>query len=367
MLNPVFYKAPDANLFPINYAMARQQWLSQLEALKSANFHLTFPYSGGQGPDGDALFTDSVWLGPKNAAKVLVLLAGTHGVEGFAGSAVQLDLLQALIKGRAGIAPDIAILLVHALTPWGYAWLRRCDAEGIDLNRNMIDFTAPLPINVGYEELLPVFATLDVKQREQAFMEWEKLNGRASLESAISAGQYIDPTGPFYGGQTPAHGRLVCEDLIQHYTLAQKNLAVIDIHSGLGPYGYGEIICDHQPDSKGAAVAGLWFGDACTLPWLGTSFSVPKLGLLDYAWHNIMNQSSCYVTLEFGTFRTDQLFEVLLHDHQLWAQKGNLKARLEHSEHMRRHFCPDDPFWKELVLFRARQVISQALAGLAAI
>ena len=103
-----------------------------------------------------------------------------------------------------------------------------------------------------------------------------------------------------------------------------------------------------------------------TLPLLGTSSSVPKLGLLDYAWHAIMNERSCYITLEFGTYRTDQLFEVLLRDHQLWAQADNDRARREHSQLMRQHFCPDDKAWKEMVLFRARQVISQALGGLSA-
>jgi hypothetical protein len=90
---------------------------------------------------------------------------------------------------------------------------------------------------------------------------------------------------------------------------------------------------------------------------------VPKTGLLDYAWHAIMHERSCYVTLEFGTFSTDQLFEILLRDHQLWAQVANGQARLEHSKVMRHHFCPDDQGWQEMVVFRARQVIAQGLSG----
>ncbi|MGR9014442.1 MAG: DUF2817 domain-containing protein, partial [Gammaproteobacteria bacterium] len=72
---------------------------------------------------------------------------------------------------------------------------------------------------------------------------------------------------------------------------------------------------------------------------------------------------SCYITLEFGTFSTDQLFETLLRDHQLWAQADNEQARLEQRKVMRRHFCPDDQAWREMVLFRARQVIAQGLQG----
>ncbi|MEY3758624.1 MAG: hypothetical protein RIR39_115, partial [Pseudomonadota bacterium] len=60
----------------------------------------------------------------------------------------------------------------------------------------------------------------------------------------------------------------------------------------------------------------------------------------------------------------DQLFEVLLRDHQLWAQSGNDLARRAHSRLMKQYFCPDDKAWREMVLFRARQVISQAIKGI---
>ncbi len=153
---------------------------------------------------------------------------------------------------------------------------------------------------------------------------------------------------------------------MQRYSLQQRDLAVIDLHSGLGSFGYGEIICDHDPNSPATAVACQWYGESVTLPALGTSSSVPKTGLLDYAWHAIMNDKSCYITLEFGTFKTDQLFEILLRDHQLWAQPDTMPARVEHRKVMRHHFCPDDQAWKEMVLFRARQVIAQALRGLSA-
>jgi len=352
--------AIDTELFPANYASGRQHWLAELGGDMRC---FSYPYSGIS-PEGEALFTDTVWIGPEDAAKVVVLIGGTHGVEGFAGSAIEIDALRLIAGGQLVIPADTAILMVHALTPWGYAWLRRCDADGVDLNRNTIDFSRPLPENAGYEALKPALLSNDAQQRKTVFAAFEQSHGREALEKAISAGQYSDPSGPFYGGMAPAHGRLVVEDLMRKYSLHQRDLAVIDIHTGLGPFGYGEIICDHQPDSPATKVARHWYGDSVTLPLLGTSSSVPKFGLLDYAWHAIMNERSCYITLEFGTYRTDQLFEVLLRDHQLWAQSDNDLARREHSQLMRQHFCPNDKAWQEMVLFRGRQVISQALRGL---
>ncbi len=357
--------AIDTAVFPKSYAAARQRWLVQLTKLSCHTQHQAYPCPG-TGPDGEALLSDTAWIGPEHASRVLVLLGGTHGIEGFAGSAVQIDQLGLLAEGHVIIPADTAILMVHALTPWGYAWQRRCDADGVDLNRNAVDFLRPLPENKDYDLLKDAFYLADAAQRQIELAEFEQQHGRIALEKAVSAGQYSDPTGPFYGGKTPAHGRRVCEDLIREYALQQRDLVIIDLHTGLGSYGYGEIICDHQPNSAGTRTARSLYGDSVALPLLGTSSSVPKTGLLDYLWHEIMNERSCYVTLEFGTFSTDQLFEILLRDHQLWAQAGNNQARHEHSKIMRQHFYPADRAWQEMVLFRARQVIAQGLSGVSA-
>jgi len=351
-------------IFPDNYAAAREHLLTTIGLSNFAQIlHKVYPCSG-KTPDGKLLYTDTLWLGNENANKVLVLLGGTHGVEGFVGSAVELDHIGLIASGQLTIPDDTAVLVVHALTPWGYAWLRRCDEDGVDLNRNAVDYAKPLPENPGYQALRDALFSASQTQRKAAFAEYEKQQSRSALEVAISGGQYADPTGPFFGGTKPAHGRLVTEDLMRQHHLHERDLAVIDLHSGLGPFGYGEIICDHLPASRAVKVAQDWYGDSVTLPALGTSSSVPKIGLMDYAWHGIMNERSCHITLEFGTYPTDQLFEVLLKDHQLWAQPDKLQERLEHSRHMRQHFCPNDTAWKAMALFRARQVIAQALQGL---
>ncbi len=352
----------DIQVFPASYLLARKHFQHKVEKLTLPT--QTASYScPGTTPDGEALTTDTVWIGDSDASKVVVLISATHGIEGFAGSAIEIDFLNLLGSGQISLPQNTAVLLIHALTPWGYAWHRRCDEDGVDLNRNLLDFSRPLPENIGYDLLRPTFFWADAQQRKKVCAEFAQQHGREALEKAISAGQYNDPSGPFYGGKVPAHGRLVTEQLMREYNLQDRDLAVIDLHTGLGSYGYGEIICDHQPDSAGTRVAHAWYGDSVTLPLLGTSSSVPKTGLLDYAWHAIMSERSCYITLEFGTFSTDQLFEVLLRDHQIWAHETDLPTRLAQAKSMRHHFCPNDQAWQEMVLFRARQVISQAIHG----
>jgi len=360
---PLRFDPEFPDVFPDDYTGAREAWRLYAGRLPAPSRVQSFD-APGAAPDGSPLATDSAWLGPASASRVLVVIGGTHGIEGFAGSGVLYDLLGRLTAAGLSGDGDFAVLAVHALTPWGYAWHRRCDHDGIDLNRNFADFDAP-PANPGYEVLRDAVFDPDPAVRERVFAAFAASHGNTAFEVAISGGQYSDPAGPFYGGAAPAHGRRVIEQLMQDYRLAGRRLAVVDVHTGLGPYGYGEIICDHAPGSPGAATARRWYGDACAMPALGTSHSVVKSGLLDYAWHAIMDDDSCFVTLEFGTLATGSLFEVLLRDHQLWANGVPDTARRERQARaMLAHFFPADPAWREAVLFRARQVIGQAVAGL---
>lgn len=358
--------ASELALFQHHYTDTRQQFLAAANnapRLLYCNAH-ELPVCA---PDDSALFTDCAWIGSDGAKKVLVVISGTHGVEGFTGSAIQADFLQQLTSKHWQLADDTAVLLIHGLNAWGMAWLRRCEQTGVDLNRNFIDFENPLPLNPGYSVLRDALMQSDKRTRAQTLQEFATRHSQTELEVAISGGQYEDPKGPFFGGTGPTFARSVIESLINEHVLGEKRLAVIDLHTGLGPYGYGEIICDHQPESHGAQTAQHWYGDSVTLPFAGTSSSVPKLGLLDYAWHAIMKDESCFVTLEFGTYSVESLFNAILLDHQVHAAADfawSGQATRDAKKIMLSHFYPADDQWREMVLLRARQVIRLALEGL---
>jgi hypothetical protein len=356
------------DLFPADYSSATRDWLCAVDGLTDTYTPFPVTDSCATGPSGEVLLTQTAWIGKPDAPRVLVLIAGTHGIEGFAGTSVQLDFLDRLHKKLFFPDEKIAVLLIHALTPWGYAWHRRCDEHGIDLNRNFVDFSN-LPANPGFIELHQYLLDPDRQKREQVFNEFKQRYGQARFEQAISGGQYIDPFAPFYGGIQPNHGHQVINALFEQFQLARRQLAVIDVHTGLGPYAYGEVICDHPLQSLGLTTAKTWYGDAVAVPEEGTSSSVPKQGLLDYAWHQIMRDSSCFVTLEFGTLGTAALFDVLLKDHLVWAgipaDNPNWRQQREQiRKAMLSHFCPHDPVWRETVIFRSRQLIHQAVTGL---
>jgi len=134
--------------FSTTYAEARDKFLS---AARAAGASLVAHIHPETGPDGGELATDCAWIGPEAARSVLLLVSGTHGIEGFCGSGAQIDWLN---RGEAAqLGPDRAALLVHALNPYGFAWARRVTHENVDLNRNFVDFAVPRPANPDYDLL----------------------------------------------------------------------------------------------------------------------------------------------------------------------------------------------------------------------
>src|SRR5437868_3348871 len=74
--------------FSGSYAQARQKFRA---AAPSA---VAYPISE-KGPAGESLTTEAAYFGDPKARKLLVIISGTHGLEGYCGSAAQLLFLKA--------------------------------------------------------------------------------------------------------------------------------------------------------------------------------------------------------------------------------------------------------------------------------
>lgn len=372
MLSPLLSER-ELSVFSTSYYEAEQAFLGAVSASGLPARITALPYAG-HGPADEALATQQVWIGDPEAQRVLVLLSAVHGVEGFCGSAIQQDLIRRLASGQITLPAGLAVLIVHAVNPWGFAWCRRVDEQGIDVNRNFVDFTRPLPDNAGYRELaqalVPTEADPSAEQlvrNEQQLMAYLQHHGQYDYELAVSGGQYEFADGLFYGGRDKSQARLNLERVLQHLDCGARDVAVIDLHTGLGPYGHGELICDHPLGSDGLATAQHWYGDAVTIPEGGDSCSVPKTGLVDYAFHEVMGPRSCYVTLEFGTYPITELLRCLREDHRV-RKPGQPSLNLPDSERVReqllKQFYPAEAQWQTLVLLRGRQVLQLACQGL---
>ena len=79
-----------------------------------------------------------------------------------------------------------------------------------------------------------------------------------------------------------------------------------------------------------------------------------------------MQNEGCFLTLEFGSFGTKSLFQVLLDEHLFW--KGWKQPEASDSGYslqrkaMLNHFCPNDSLWQQAVLFKSWQVAEKILS-----
>ncbi|QQO35581.1 M14 family metallopeptidase [Bradyrhizobium diazoefficiens] len=355
--------------FSSTYFEARQKFRDYVA--DAAVGHAAVYPSAARGPRGEELSTDVAWFGDRRAPKVAIMISGTHGVEGYCGSAAQLDWLAG--RGYERLKSDEAILLIHALNPYGFAWDRRVTQEGCDLNRNFVDFTGPLPDNEAYDLLAdslvpreldgPLFAAA-----EATIGKFRTAHGELALRKARTSGQYRHPTGIFFGGFAPTVARQTLERIVLDYGIESRRFVlIVDYHTGLGPYGYGELQCEQASGMFGYQRAHDIFGPSVTSPDLGTSSAVALNGTQDDYWQRLLGDRHVYVCLEFGTYPTEAVRAAMRADHWLYAYRSTefeTDVGYEIRRRLKQVYYPERADWQEMVLYRSRQVHRQMIEGL---
>ncbi len=357
-----------ADSFSADYQQARAKFLGAATEAGGALDSVLHPE---RGPDGGALATDVAWFGLRGAPSVLVLISGTHGVEGFCGSGAQVDWLR---RGGAGNLPkDVAVMMIHAVNPFGFAWLRRVTQENVDLNRNWIDFSKPLPESPLYDALAEALCPTDWSPEAQAasglaMAAFAEAKGEKALRQAVSGGQHTHPQGIFFGGVAPTWSRLTQTALFAAYLHNASRIGIIDYHTGLGPWGYGERIVADPIGSPGFDRAGRWYGAGITSPSGGSSTSADIVGDgLSAARGLLAHAEVTGMALEVGTRDSRTVINSLradawLHTYgDLQSEQGRaIKAQIRDA------FYGDQDDWKGMVAGQSLTAIQQALAGLAA-
>ena len=352
--------------FSSDYAEARRRFL---DASQAAGARIEHHENPSPGPEGEALFTDVAWLGPEDAAKVLVMISGTHGAEGFCGSGVQVGWLEAGL--HKDLPANTALLQIHAINPHGFAWIRRVTEDNVDLNRNFIDHDAPHPDNPGYRDLAEILCppewndavVADTEARLEAYREE---HGTEALRKAVSSGQYSHPGGIFFGGQAETWSRRTLLEVLTRLAGRAREVAIIDYHTGLGPRGYGERICAHTAESPALARAEAWYDGDMTCPSLGTSSACELNGVNLQGMERALPDSVVTgIALEFGTQPTPLVRRALRADNWLHihGDPASAKGRAIKAQ-VREAFYQDEDDWKQMIWDRSVETQKLALRGL---
>lgn len=360
--------ADPTSCFSPTHAAARAAFLAACGAAGAEVVSHRHPLPG---PEGEPLFLDEGRVGAPDARRVLFVASGTHGIESFCGSGIQTFLL------RGGLAhvlpPDVAVVLVHAVNPWGFAWQRRVNEDNVDVNRNFLDHGAPHPANPDYDRLYDALnpATLDDATLAAGFATlraFEEEHGPAASYRALSGGQYAHPRGVQYGGRVPVWSNRVLRDLWARHGAGAELVAYVDLHSGLGPCGTGLLLQTAPEQTVAAELARAWWSDVIrTAPGEGGDAALAS-GLIGPAFVAAHPHAAAVgVVLELGTLDMVTVMRAVQADNWLHHHGArDSEAGRDVARRMREAFFLEDAAWQVAVCERARTVVQQALHGMAA-
>ncbi len=351
--------------FSEEYHESRNKFLN---AARNNDGRITSYQNPRTDPVGKALFLDVASFGPQNPQIILVIGSGTHGVEGFAGSAIQTGLL---LQGIViTLPPYVGLVMIHAINPYGFAHLRRFNEDNIDLNRNFLDHSIPHPLNDGYMQLANAIAPQSLSfwnntKSLTKFLWFMLRHGQTELRQAISSGQYTHTKGLFYGGVTSSWSNKMIRTVASRYLSMSKKIIFIDFHTGLGDYGNAEVIMNVGEESLVYMRAKEWWGDRVKSTAAGASVSAHLQGTLKLALPKMLPESEVTaVSLEFGTLPSKDVLWALRSENWLHHWGDNSPDSKQIKDKLLRAFYPDDNKWKLEVWQKSKNIVEQVLSKL---
>ncbi len=354
--------------FAATYADARRKFIA---AAESAGLTVVSHRHPRAGREGEMLAMDIAVDGEPDAGQLLIVSSGCHGVEGFAGSGVQVDALGNQALRAEARSKGVTVIHIHALNPYGFSYLRRTTEENVDLNRNFRDFSLPLPVNDEYRALQPVLLPEQwppTAKNQAAMGELAATMGLKAFQSAVSRGQHQFADGLFYGGTEPCWSNRTIRQVLRQVASSASRLAWIDLHTGLGPAGVGERILACRSDPASRERARTWWGTGVTSVDDDSSVSVRISGPMWVAALEECPQAEYTgIALEYGTVPILEVLHALraanwLHAHP--EAPADLARQI--NRQLRDVFYVDEDDWKIQVVGQAREAMAQAIAGLAA-
>ena len=317
------------------------------------------------GPSGEELTIDVARIGDEQARSVVVTTSGLHGIEGFFGSAIQLASMSSERIDSA--RSDVAIVHVHGVNPFGFAWRRRWNEENIDLNRN---FLRPLELYQGAPngyrdlddflnpksgprpfELFPLRAMWIICRR-----------GMSALKDAVAVGQYEYESGLFFGGRTTAESTSIVQREFLRWVGLGETIVHIDFHSGLGKFGQCRLLLVEPESSPNLRWYATTFGPHRVEPVSGKT-AYPARGLMG-SWLATAraDRRFRFVVAEFGTHSIIRVLGALRSENRthLYCQPTDSAYEAAKAELME-CFCPAAGKWRRSVVLDGVKLIERSV------
>ncbi len=317
-----------------------------------------------RGPSGEELAIDCAWIGHKQPKKILFHSSGLHGMEGMAGAAIQIRMLETLSPPPEGCA----VVMVHALNPYGMAWMRRVNENNVDLNRNFLpEDDAFEGSSRGYKLLETLLNPRQPISRWDLYrlrVAWKVLRyGFNPLKQAVMQGQYEFDRGLFFGGRGLEKGPKMFLDWARSRLGSVRRAVAVDVHVGLGRFGDDVLLIPCAPKSGRFKAMTRSFGPNVSGLDPERSIAYRIRGAFHAALERSFPEARWYcVSQEFGTHPPLHMLRVLREENAWhhYGQENDLSHRSKAA--MLDTFCPAHPEWRARVLARGLELAAQSQA-----
>lgn len=365
-----------ASYFPENYESSRKRFLqysaeiqTQYQRIEAGRFQV----------GRENLTIDHIYIPAQFQQKRLIIMtSGTHGPEGYAGSALQALFIEKTLPTLD--LSETGIILVHALNPWGFKHGRRDTENNVNLNRNF-DISESIfnTKNEGYDQLQryleirkPVRTVSDFPAGSLLYqMVIKKKITLNSLTEAIGKGQYSSPTGINFGGQSFEPQTLYMIDFFKKNAANYKEFFHIDIHTGLGDKGILHIMTKKEMNARSRARLNSVFNKNETNQYEITPPEAEGFYEISGDYANILNKLFPQedkvivgVTAEFGTVGRGLLGKIKTINRLVRENRGHFsgyktqKVEKKVKSDFVELFNPSDKKWQAKVLSKGEFLVN---------
>lgn len=293
---------------------------------------------------------------------LLVMISGTHGVEGFAGSAIQRYLLENSINFKS-----TAVLMIHGFNLWGFKNLRRVNENNIDLNRNFIlDRNHFTPDDTAYAQLNNFLnpqsgASPGILGHTFFIFKAAYYIARYSVESlraSILKGQYSFEKGIFFGGKMPQEQELMIQQLIQKYFAPYKKVFMIDLHTGYGEKAKLHLLTGRAADPNSQELKNIFSADEIDFADKKKFYAVEGEMITFFA-QKISGTTGAQVTtvtFEYGTMDSQKIqgsiesLRRIILENQNFQNRGSDNAHQNVQNLFTEMFYPSSNEWRKTVI-----------------
>lgn len=353
------------NPFSPSYQIARDRFR---QAASRLNARLEKFSIGSKGPEGEDLTIDVAFIGNTQSNSSVVVSSGLHGIEGFLGSAIQLAWMMDL-KEKETLQDRSSFVLIHAINPFGFAWLRRCNEENVDLSRNFLGPNEPyLGGPPGYRKLNGLLNPTSPPSLLDSFRIKAMWNicyhGIKTLKSSIASGQYEFETGLFFGGHCPAKSTHIFQKMFSQWIAKAKDIVHVDLHSGLGKFSQYKLLLVEPHDSPHINWYSRQFGPDLVEPSSG-NIAYPAKGMMgSWLTGELSGRRYRFICAEFGTYPIIRVLGALRAENRThFHSKTNLPEYERTKKELLECFCPKSPLWRQTVIKHGTQIIRTATSA----